>query len=129
MLRFNASENGTAAADWVSYETNRPRVFAGGDLVCGASNVSATMATGKDAARAIDRLLSGGDRLARVLGAFDVDQRVPVDPEGGARQGSARLALQRRQTGDGEVLLGLTPPMACAESSRCLRCDVRQCGA
>ena len=87
------------------------------------------MATGKDAARAIERLLSGNDRLARVLGAFDVAQRIPVEPEGGSRQGSAQLALQRRQTGDAEVLLGLTPPMARTESSRCLRCDVRQSGA
>ena len=35
---IHVRENDTAAADWVTFETNRPRVFAGGDLVTGASN-------------------------------------------------------------------------------------------
>ena len=123
---IHVRENGTAAADWVTYETNRQRVFVGGDLVTGASNVSSTMATGKDAARAIDAILSGEDRLAQVLGTFDVAQRVVLEPEGGARNSSAELAALQRRTNDAEVLLGLASHMALAESRRCLRCDVRE---
>lgn len=123
---IHVRDNGTAAADWVSYETNRARVFAGGDLVTGASNVSSTMATGKDAARAIDSILCGEDRFARLLGSFDVAQRVPPEAEGGGRNASAELAVAQRRTSFAEVLLGLSSQNALAESQRCLRCDVRQ---
>jgi NADH-quinone oxidoreductase subunit F len=122
---IHVRENDTAAADWVTYETNRARVFAGGDLVTGASNVSSTMATGKDAARAIDGILSGRDRFAELLGAFDIQQVVPAEPEGGARHASPELAVIQRRTSFTEAMLGLSAEDAVAESSRCLRCDVR----
>ena len=123
---IHVRDNDTAAADWVTFETNRQHVFAGGDLVTGASNVSSTMATGKDAARAIDFILSGEERLLQLLGTFDVAQRVPLEAEGGERNSSPELAVAQRRTNDAEVLLGLSPAMAIAESRRCLRCDVRQ---
>jgi NADH-quinone oxidoreductase subunit F len=125
---IHVRDDDTAAVDWVSFETNRARVFAGGDLATGASNVSSTMATGKSAARAIDAVLCGGDRLAGVLGegAFAVSRRVPQTPEGGARQVSPQLTMALCRGGDGEVMLGLSPESAHAEASRCLRCDVRE---
>ena len=123
---IHVRENDTAAADWITYETNRPHVFAGGDLVTGASNVSSTMATGKNAARAIDTMLSGQDRFAALLGQFEVAQTVLSEPEGGERNVSAELVLAQRRTGDAEVMLGLTAQQARLESSRCLRCDVRE---
>ncbi len=119
-------ENGTAAADWVTWETNVARVYAGGDLVTGSSNVSSTMATGKEAARAIDRALTGVDRLSAVLGRFDVSRRVPATPEGGARQEGAVRPPGERHANAEEVLLGLTSAQAATECSRCLRCDVRE---
>lgn len=122
---IHVRENDTAAADWVTYETNRARVFAGGDLVTGASNVSSTMATGKDAARAIDGILSGRDRFTELLGAFDIPQVVPAEPEGGVRHASPELAVSQRRTNFTEAMLGLSAEDAVAESSRCLRCDVR----
>ena len=125
---IHVRDNDTAAADWVTYETNRQRVFAGGDLVTGASNVSSTMATGKDAARAIDTILCGEDRFAQLLGTFDVARRVALEAEGGERNASPELGLSLRRMNSAEVLLGLSPPMALAESSRCLRCDVRDAG-
>lgn len=123
---IHVRENDTAAADWVTYETNRPKVFAGGDLVTGASNVSSTMATGKAAARAIDTILTGEDRLPELLGRFDVAQVVPAEPDGGLRQISAELPPAQRKSGFEEVMPGLTQAQAAAESCRCLRCDVRE---
>ena len=123
---IHVRENDTAAADWVTYETNRPRVFAGGDLVTGASNVSSTMATGKAAARAIDHILTGQDRLPALLGTFDVGQAVPPEPEGGARNVSEEMPAAQRRANFAEVMRGLTQAQAAAESSRCLRCDVRE---
>ena len=126
---IHVRENDTAATDWVTFETNRPRVFAGGDLVTGASNVSSTMATGKAAARAIDSILTGQDRLPDLLGVFDVPQYVPPEPEGGARHVSEELPPSQRRADFEEVMLGLRQDEAAAECSRCLRCDVRETGA
>jgi NADPH-dependent glutamate synthase beta subunit-like oxidoreductase len=123
---IHVRENDTAAADWVTYETNRPRVFAGGDLVTGASNVSSTMATGKDAARAIDGILTGQNRFAELLQTFEVPQTVPDEPEGGARNVSRELAPDKRRASFEETMLGLTHDKAVAECSRCLRCDVHE---
>jgi len=123
---IHVRENDTAAADWVTYETNRPKVFAGGDLVTGASNVSSTMATGKAAARAIDTILTGQDRLSELLGRFDVAQCVPAEPEGGGRHVSGEFSPLARATGFEEVMRGLTQEQVAAESCRCLRCDVRE---
>ena len=83
------------------------------------------MATGKEAARAIDSVLTGKDRFAALLGAFEVPQVVPVEPEGGARNASPELALNRRRCSHEEVMLGLTPERAVSECHRCLRCDVK----
>ncbi|WP_301101654.1 FAD-dependent oxidoreductase [Propionivibrio sp.] len=123
---IHVRENDTAAADWVTYETNRPYVFAGGDLVTGASNVSSTMATGKNAARAIDGILTGQDHFADLLKTVDVPQVVPAEPEGGARHTSPELPADQRKSHFEETILGLTKENAIAESSRCLRCDVHE---
>ena len=76
--------------------------------------------------RAIDIRLSGRDRLTEVLGTFDVPQLVPLEPEGGARHVSPELEAARRRTDFAEVMVGLSQNEAMAESSRCLRCDVRE---
>ena len=83
------------------------------------------MATGKDAARAIDISLTGQDRLTDLIGTFDVPQVVPLEPEGGARHVSPELDAGRRRANFEEVMPGLGRAEAMAESSRCLRCDVR----
>jgi NADH-quinone oxidoreductase subunit F len=118
--------NGTALVDGITYETNRPKVYAGGDLVTGASNVSSTMATGKAAARAIDRTLSGEDRMAIILKKFTYRNEVHIEPRGAGRNDSEHLAAARRKGSFDEVMLGFTEAEAMAESVRCLRCDVKE---
>ena len=44
-------EAGTIEVDRFSLETSRPRFYAGGDVITGASNVSNAMGYGKQAAR------------------------------------------------------------------------------
>jgi NADH-quinone oxidoreductase subunit F len=119
-------ENETAAADWVTYQTNRPKVYAGGDLVTGASNVSSTMATGKAAAFAMDRALMGADRKDELLGTFEIQPEISVEPPGGARNRSAHLPPDRRRHTFDEVVTGYRRDQAVAESVRCLRCDVKE---
>ena len=61
-----------------------------------------------------------------LLRHFAVEQAVPPEPVGGARNVSSELALPERRAGDAEVMLGLTKDQAIVECTRCLRCDVRE---
>ncbi len=119
-------KNFTVVVDGITYETNVENVHAGGDLVTGASNVSATMSTGKAAARAMDRILTGEDRLDRVLKTFTYQNVVPTEPEGGERNTSSHRKAQERRTNFDEVMLGLDADAALRECRRCLRCDVKE---
>lgn len=119
-------ENATAVVDWVSYATQREGVYAGGDLVTGASNVSSTMATGKAAARAIDRNLMGSDRWHLIQGSFETKQIIPPEPPKGDRNIGAKVPPGERVRTFDEVVCGFDHATAVAESCRCLRCDVRE---
>jgi len=58
---LETARKGTIIADPETGQTSKPRVFAGGDIVTGAATVIEAMGAGKRAARAIHRLLTGGD--------------------------------------------------------------------
>ncbi len=118
-------DNSTVAVDWVSYATQRDGVYAGGDLVTGASNVSSTMSTGKAAARAIDQQLMGRGRWKSLFREFEHSQDIPAEPPPGARNDSIKLDASKRNTNFDEVVCGFDQNAAINESSRCLRCDVR----
>ncbi len=123
---IHVRDNFTAAVNGTTYETNLKGVHAGGDLVTGASNVSSTMATGKAAARAIDRILTGEDHLDEILKTFTYQNYVPLEPEGGERRVSPNRRVGERRDNFDEVMLGFDADMALQESRRCLRCDVKE---
>ena len=52
-------------------------MFAGGDFVTGASNVTTAMAWGKEAARNIDHHLSSEPRYDSIMPVFSMDQTPP----------------------------------------------------
>ena len=58
---LSLKENGTIEVNRFTLESSRPRFYAGGDVIAGASNVSNAMAYGKQAARSIDRQLMEAD--------------------------------------------------------------------
>ncbi|MFP4171294.1 MAG: FAD-dependent oxidoreductase [Candidatus Hydrogenedentota bacterium] len=118
--------NFTVAVNPATYETNVRNVYAGGDLVTGASNISATMSTGKSAARAMDRVLSGEDRMNVILKTFTYENVAPKQPEGGPRNTCPHLDPQKRRDNFDEVMLGFDAETALLESQRCLRCDVKE---
>ncbi len=68
---LKAKKAGTLEADRYSLETSRERVFAGGDLISGASNVSNAMGYGKKAARNIDKRLMGVKRFTSLWPEFE----------------------------------------------------------
>jgi NADH-quinone oxidoreductase subunit F len=118
-------ENGTFVIDRFSLETSRPKFYAGGDVVTGASNVSNAMGLGKKAARKIDERLMGEKRFGRLQANFDYGHEPPEEPSGSPRHRGAELVPLVRVKGDREVVLTLAGGDAADEASRCLRCDIR----
>jgi formate dehydrogenase beta subunit len=108
--------------------TSRRGVFAGGDMVSGASTVVDAIAMGKKGAKAIDQFLGGQGiierrvmgrqrSMARLGGDYGVTdlKRVPI-----------RMSNREEVIGSfQEVIGGYGTEQAIAEAKRCLRCDLR----
>jgi NADH-quinone oxidoreductase subunit F len=122
-------ERGTIEVNRFSLETSRPRFFAGGDLVTGASNVSGAMSYGKQAARNIDRQLMEADRWNTLYPEFEYEQTPPEEPSPNRRHSGPALPPLVRVRSYNEVIAGLTEEDARDESCRCLRCDVKTVNA
>jgi len=118
-------DTGTFVVDRFTLETSRPKFYAGGDVITGASNVSNAMGYGKKAARKIDERLMGVKRFQRLSGGFDASDYEAEPATETPRQRAAELAPAMRVKSDAEVVVGLTRGQAAAECGRCLRCDVR----
>jgi NADH-quinone oxidoreductase subunit F len=119
------SEQKTIDVDRYSMETSRPRFFAGGDVVSGASNLSNAMGYGKKAARNMDERLMGVRRWARLFPDFEYAQEAPLQPSESRRHHPSHLPAHERVKSVEEVVIGLTPEEAHEEACRCLRCDVK----
>jgi len=117
-------ERGTIEVNHLTLETSRPRFFAGGDLVTGASNVSNAMAYGKQAARAIDEQLMDSKRWEMLFHPLTYDRTPPKDPSESRRHQSRVLPAHERGSTFDEVVVGLTNEQTHEECCRCLRCDV-----
>ena len=118
-------ESGTIDVNRFTLETSRPRFYAGGDLVTGASNVSNAMAYGKQAARSIDLQLMESDRWQSLYPQFDYEQTPPEEPSPNRRHSGHALAASNRVHSQEEVVAGLNHEEALDETCRCLRCDVK----
>ena len=102
------SEQKTIEIDRYSMETSRPRFFAGGDVVSGASNLSNAMGYGKKAARNIDERLMGVRRWAKLFPEFEYAQEAPVQPSESRRHHPSQLPAHERVKGVEEVVRRLT---------------------
>jgi NADH-quinone oxidoreductase subunit F len=123
---LETNRDGTVIIDRFTSRTSQDRIYAGGDLVTGASNVSNAMAWAKQAADRIDAQLMGASRLPHIMPSYDYDHTVPAEAAGGARNASEFLPAAERIGGFDEVCLGLGPIGVLAEADRCLRCDVKE---
>jgi NADH-quinone oxidoreductase subunit F len=122
---LSLKENGTIDVDRFTLQTSRPKFFAGGDLVTGASNVSNAMAYGKQAARNIDLQLMEADRWSRILRDFEYSQTPPQEPSENPRHTGHMIPAKLRVRSQDEVETGLTREETFDEACRCLRCDVK----
>ena len=117
---------GLLAVDPVTLATNKPGVFAGGDVVAGAGTLSEAVAAGKRAAESIDRFLNGEDMAE----GRSADSKVWTEEQHAAlektqllekRKKSVRVALDHDK--------GYTVEQAQQEASRCLACGICcECG-
>jgi NADH-quinone oxidoreductase subunit F len=118
-------EPGTIVVNRFTLETSRPRFYAGGDVITGASNVSNAMAYGKQVARSIDESLMGSKRWPQLLPQFEYERAVPEQTCESRRHQAGTITIGARRSSYDEVVMGLGADEALDESDRCLRCDVK----
>ncbi len=126
---LSLKESGTIEVNRYTLETSRPRFYAGGDVVTGASNVSNAMAYGKLAARKIDLQLMETDRFANLFPDWSYGMKAPEEPSPERRHTGHTLAPSSRAMNEKEVVMALTSDEACEEACRCLRCDIKTVNA
>jgi NADH-quinone oxidoreductase subunit F len=128
-MGLETSGKGTLRVDPESLATNRPAVFAGGDVVTGPDTVVNAIAAGKRAAVMIGRYLRGEElkrppevRLPRAY----VEPRLLSDDElrQACRAEPPTLPISVRIRSFSEVELALSAERAAGEARRCLRCDL-----
>ena len=117
-------ESGTIEVNRYSLETSRPKFYAGGDVVTGASNVSTAMSYGKLAARSIDLQLMETNRWNRIQPDLEYEQNPPEEPSASRRHCGRFIPASLRARSNEEVVANLSHEEVLDETCRCLRCDV-----
>ncbi len=118
-------EHGGVAADTVTFQTNRSKVFAAGDILRPRTLVEA-MAQGKEAALSIERLFNGEDLHYGRSGGKPIELEFEPDwsrARPGARHEMPSLPAADRKGFD-EVASGYSGEEAVAEAKRCLNCGI-----
>jgi NADH-quinone oxidoreductase subunit F len=130
MSRIETTNRNTIRVNAATLQTNRPGVFAAGDVVTGPNTVVEAIAAGKKAAVMISRYLRNE---AMVQPAQSILPRIYVEP---VRPGEEAEPLQTtrietprapaewRRRNFSEVEVSLSMAEATHESCRCLRCDL-----
>jgi NADH-quinone oxidoreductase subunit F len=125
--RIETTQWNTVWTDPDTMQTNRPGVFAAGDVVRGPNTVVEAIADGKKAAAIIERYLRK-QPLAQSPAARLPKAHVELVPEevppGGDRAETPRAPADWRKRNFAEVEVTLSAAEARRESLRCLRCDL-----
>lgn len=120
---------GRVKVDPATLATNRPGVFAGGDLVTGPNTVVEAIAAGRKAADVIDRYVHGQPLKAppQVKRPEVFIEPAEVGDEEAAAASRAEpptLPVEARRKNFAEVETALSVEAAKREARRCLRCDL-----
>jgi len=129
MSRVETTNRNTVRVDSGTLLTNRPGVFAAGDVVTGPNTVVEAIAAGKKAAVMMGRYLRNEEmvqpaepRLPRVYiepVKLEMEEAGPVD-----RAETPRAPADWRKRNFSEVEVSLSIDEASREAYRCLRCDL-----
>jgi NADH-quinone oxidoreductase subunit F len=122
-------KRGMISVDTETLCTNRPGVFAGGDVVTGPNTVVDAIAAGKRVAVIIDRYMRNEDLKQPSELRLPRHYVEPVKTNGEEQRPITRVELPRmsadvRKGGFAEVELTLSAEDAVREAGRCLRCDL-----
>jgi NADH-quinone oxidoreductase subunit F len=116
----------TVKFDPVTLATSDIGVFSGGDVNNGGSTVIEAIADGQRAAVAIDRHLGGAGLLPPDV-SMSIYRASDEELENATVQTpEPLLPVEERLDGFREVAFAFHPEGACAEASRCLRCDLEK---
>jgi formate dehydrogenase beta subunit len=106
-------------------ETNRPKVFAGGDVVTGAASVVEAIAAGRKAAEKICRIFEGVDDPVQeertVIGIENINTAYF---EHSNRVLQSRIPVEQAIRGFQEIYSGFDPAVLARETARCFSCGV-----
>lgn len=103
-------------------------IFAAGDVVYGTKSVVQAIASGRDAAKEIDKFLGGDGDITEVLAPVETPDAWIGKKEGFGyekRIEAEVTPVAERQDNFGLVDHGICAESICAEAGRCLQCDLR----
>ncbi|MBU1163400.1 MAG: FAD-dependent oxidoreductase, partial [Proteobacteria bacterium] len=124
---INTSQKGLVIADPLTGTTSIAGIFAGGDVVSGPRTVVEAVSSGKRAAIAIDRYLTGGNISSRQERDW---KGIRLEFEGAdlkEREFMPLLSLSERKRTFKEIELGFSEEKARNEADRCLRiCGIQK---
>ncbi len=133
-LSFITKESGVAINKWnnldfdkITYATNVPGIFTGGDVSTGPQTVVKAVFSGKEAAKSIDRYLRGEDMKAGREKDWTKDLADKADLSNFSKVPREKYPLMKpedRKTNFQEVGLGFDEAQAKAEAMRCLSCGI-----
>ncbi len=116
----------TVVADAVTKATSAEGVFSGGDVLNGGSTVIEAIADGQHAAMAIDKHLGGPGTLPPDM-SVSLYRASDEELENATKMHHEPVLPVEERLGDfREVVSGFDRAGACAEASRCLRCDLEK---
>lgn len=119
--------NGTAAADEVTYQTDDPDIFVGGDAYTGQEFVIDAIAEGKSGAVSLKRYLMGNNlKLKREREYRPLDKK---DLELGGYDKAPRERISKADTEEAkktfrDIRAGLTEEQVQKEATRCVGCGI-----
>ena len=124
---FNLSRWDTFEVDAETLATNKPGIFAGGDVVTGPNTVIDAIQAGHIAAKSINNYLSGRDLKESEVKDEILERRLNLAIGGKVIEKEEhihipKLSLKKRKLSFDEVELGLSDKQATDEAGRCLRC-------
>jgi NADPH-dependent glutamate synthase beta subunit-like oxidoreductase len=121
------SDWGTMKVDSLTFQTDEPDIFCGGDAVSGPGTVVEAIEAGKQSAISIDRFLKGQNLhegrekdWSFVKPDISTVSRLP-------RVRMRKTAGEHRTGSFKEAALGFSEEEALAEANRCLSCECRIC--
>ena len=106
--------------------TSKNGIFAGGDAMTGPASVIEAIASGRQAAISIDKLLGGKGLIEQILAPPEKELPPLEEAEEKRRPKMAVLPVDKRIRSFAEVEAGYTKRKAKEEAARCLRCDKEQ---